>query len=259
MSGLVLAVGLTAVPALAEVPAGEFLKICRSGSAEEVRRALALGAGADGADEHGYTPLMAAASDGSGRAAAKAEILLKAGADPNPVNRQKASALHPAAGRGDVELVKMLLAAGAEVNVYDLRGFTPLMEACRPMPNRPDEAVVPTLKLLLAAGADPTPGTNAEYGVTAPPPLGLAAHHAGPGAVELLLAAGCPVDGLTYTRHLMIAAQLNAHPETVAALLKAGADVGRTDALKETALDKARRNSTPAAGAIIRLLEAARK
>jgi len=59
------------------------------------------------------------------------EFLLKNGADVKTAarNAQKVTALHGAVARRDVEIVKMLLEAGADPNARQERGFAPLHDA----------------------------------------------------------------------------------------------------------------------------------
>lgn len=98
-----------------------------------------------------------------------AEMLLKAGADPNAAeNHRRSGPLHYAAdgyiihkswdGKKQVAMIELLLRAGAEINAQDKNGATPLHRAVR---TRCTAAV----KCLLDAGADATiknkPGSTA--------------------------------------------------------------------------------------------------
>lgn len=81
--------------------------------------------GAAGAS--GETPLIRAAGN---RMPGVAAVLLERGADPNhpsPLDGQ--TALHRAACADDAECAMLLIAAGADVGLPDLRGATPLMAA----------------------------------------------------------------------------------------------------------------------------------
>ncbi len=64
--------------------------------------------------------------------------------------------LHAAVTSGNAEAVKLLLDAGAKVDVQDVRGMTPLMLAIGS-----DRAVPATVKMLLDHGADPTTRSKA--------------------------------------------------------------------------------------------------
>jgi uncharacterized protein len=76
----------------------------------------------------GFYPLGLAAFFGH---RAIVEFLLKNGADVAIAarNAQKVTALHGAVARRDVEIVKMLLVAGADPNARQERGFVPLHDA----------------------------------------------------------------------------------------------------------------------------------
>jgi len=76
----------------------------------------------------GFYPLGLAAFFGH---RAIVEFLLKNGADVKTAarNAQKVTALHGAVARRDVEIVKMLLEAGADPNARQERGFAPLHDA----------------------------------------------------------------------------------------------------------------------------------
>lgn len=88
-----------------------------------------------------------------------------------------------AAGLGHGDVVSALLAAGADVNAADERGFTPLFCACH---NGDEDRGYPdVVQTLLAAGADKE--ARLGYGVR---PLMYAAGHGEAAVVQALLAAG---------------------------------------------------------------------
>jgi uncharacterized protein len=58
--------------------------------------------------------------------------MLRAGISPNTLAREGASALHYAVGRGNIEIVRILLSARANVNIKDIHGDTPLDWASHP-------------------------------------------------------------------------------------------------------------------------------
>ena len=79
-----------------------------------------------------------------------ARLLLEAGASPNVVHpASKTSAIWYAARKNDIEMIRLLLQYGADVNAHGTTGLTALMEAIE---NNNAEMVC----LLLASGADPS-------------------------------------------------------------------------------------------------------
>jgi uncharacterized protein len=104
------------------------------------------------------TPLLAALWEGD-RSAALA--MIAGGADPNapdtrPTLGHGVTPLHIAALREDPELIRALIAAGADVNVQSLAGQTPLWLAC-------NAGRASAAGELLAAGADPNVRCNEGY------------------------------------------------------------------------------------------------
>ena len=79
------------------------------------------------------------------------DMLLEKGADPNVRTKRNETALADAATAGNEEAVKLLLDRGAEVNVQDIRGYSPLLYAAGS-----DAMPAGVVKLLLAKGADRT-------------------------------------------------------------------------------------------------------
>ncbi len=146
------------------------LQASRNGDVEVIRLLLEAGADATRWHPEGETPLMAAARTGIVEAA---QLLLDAGAFVNAVDPfQEESALMWAAAEGHTDMVKTLLAAGADPNLqahvtyieerkdadHPSGGFTAMMFAAR---NGHEQVV----RALMEGGADPKL-TNAD-GATA--------------------------------------------------------------------------------------------
>jgi ankyrin repeat protein len=105
-----------------------------------------------------------------------ARVLLASGADPSQAahNGTRVAPLHSAVAGGSVEIVRELLAHGADVHARQEGGFTPLHNAAF-------EGVEEMILLLLAHGSDRTARTDA--GKTT---ADLAREHGRPTAAELL-------------------------------------------------------------------------
>jgi len=114
------------------------------GKLEEVRRLVLDGTPVDTIDAERRTPLMFAAFNGH---ASVAEYLLDAGAEIDAKDSNGRTALMFASSGPFAETVEYLLKNGADVDVQGtLEGFTPLMTAAA-------EGLVDIVRLLLAAGA----------------------------------------------------------------------------------------------------------
>lgn len=80
-------------------------------------------------------------------------FLLQRGADPNIRNKRGVTALQLATSLGFIEGAEELIKAGAQVNVSDQTGETPLIAAVH-------SRNVPMVRLLLAQGSDPDHNDN---------------------------------------------------------------------------------------------------
>ncbi|RDK39904.1 ankyrin, partial [Aspergillus phoenicis ATCC 13157] len=122
-----------------------------------VKALIAAGAGLDirvnSSDEYGGTPLLNAVNSVEGHAKIF-RLLLEAGANPHIADREGWTPLaYLLRFRQDnVQLFKLLLAAGVNVNVKTEDGWTPLALAA-------NCGNLEAVKILLAAGADPNSGT----------------------------------------------------------------------------------------------------
>lgn len=133
---------------------------------------IKAGANVDATDSVGNTPLMRLASW-----APFVETLVQNGASLNAQNSEGHAALHVAILGMHVDTVRVLLKAGADPNLRNGLGQTPLIMA----------VLKGTLSVgpLLKAGADPNLTTDDRYS-----PLMFAAQSANAGLVRVLLKAG---------------------------------------------------------------------
>jgi len=157
----------------ADVQAKDFLKTTTVRAAafgndtETLRLMIDAGVDVNAADLPGITPLMMAAGWNGNLPAVK--LLLAKGAKVNAVSAPVMglpskngpsefgllTALMMSAPFGPPELIRTLLAAGADVNARDVRGMTPLMLAIAT--DRQDPAVI---RMLLDRGADTSIKSN---------------------------------------------------------------------------------------------------
>ncbi|MBQ9434355.1 MAG: ankyrin repeat domain-containing protein [Synergistaceae bacterium] len=122
----------------------EFMKLCRIGNADDVKKAIMNGANVNAKDSDNMTILMFAVAEGR---IDMAKLLLQNGADVNATNDDGMTALIGAATLGYTEIAELLLQNGAHANAKDEDGMTALMFAA-------SEGHKDTAKLLLQNGAD---------------------------------------------------------------------------------------------------------
>jgi len=147
------------------------------------------------------------------RAAVK--TLLAQRANAKTVQADGAGALHWAAHWDDVEMAGWLIDAGADVNVRNDLGVSPLLIAST-------NASAPMVERLLAAGANPNAAS-----VGGESPLLVASRAGNATVVAALLAKGAQVDAVEPVRGqtALMWAAANGRADVVRALVRAGASV----------------------------------
>lgn len=179
--------------AKAGLPVDDFFKLCASGSAEQVKAAIAAGADVNAKDKDGKTPLMAAAT-----------------------------------ACNDPQVISLLAQAGAKVNAQDNEGMTPLLLAAKS--NSHPEIIAALVKAGGSLSMGEWDGMKSPMVCPGNTPLMCAAEsNSNPKVVEALLQAG---SGVNWTDRrgctaLMYAARSTCNPEVIQVLLRAGADVNR--------------------------------
>jgi len=167
-------------------------------------------------------------------------------ADPHRLRDQRAYREASERGRGHIEIVYSLLAAGAKVDAVNASGQSPLLLAAQN-----DRAEV--VELLLSAGADVNLADQNQV-----VPIAMASKNGLGRIVSRLLSAGAEVnvprlsDGVTPLHR----AAMRGHREVVELLLEANADPQAVTAAGSTPLELATRNGN---ADIIELLQAKRR
>ncbi|HLK19883.1 MAG TPA: ankyrin repeat domain-containing protein, partial [Bryobacteraceae bacterium] len=204
--------------AAGELPSDRVLAEIRKGDLAAVTSSLAHGANVNARDAKGATALMYAALYGDTRFV---DLLLQKGADPNLSNDLGITPLMWAAG--DFAKTRSLVAHGANVNARSAYGYTALSVAAASPGN------LATVKLLLDKGADPKAADKDGVG-----PVFLACARGDSDILEELLRHG----GNPNEKHLkltetalMWASKMN-RPRSVELLLKAGAEVNARSAIR---------------------------
>ncbi|NWV76544.1 ASB10 protein, partial [Dasyornis broadbenti] len=198
---------------------------CAAASIECVRLLLSSGADPEAVSEDGYRPLHLCKSSDSIECVRQ---LLQHGASVNSrTEEENDTALHVASRHGLVEHVQLLLHYGAELEVKNKEGQTPLNAACAQHHQPQDmDRYYRVCQLLVESGASINTADRDRQR-----PLHLACKNANAQIAELLLARGANVNVMNYGGNtalhniLQVAAyKLEHHPELVVrALLNHGA------------------------------------
>ncbi|MBP0018313.1 MAG: ankyrin repeat domain-containing protein [Cyanobacteria bacterium SBLK] len=102
-------------------------------------------------DERGLIPLHNAASFDSQKSA---KFLIEIGSDINALDREKKTPLHKAVGLGRAEMVKFLIACGADIDAQDSHDATPLHRACHSRTWANAQNYIKVVEILIANGAN---------------------------------------------------------------------------------------------------------
>ena len=212
----------------------------------KTRLLIAAGADVNAHSQFGQSPLMIAAS--VQRNAATVRYLVQKGVDPTWSTKYD-SVLSRAAGQGDTETLRFLLAKGGDTKKADALGFTALL-------NTLAYADLERVNLLLKAGSNVNASNtfggavkNGPLALTGLTPLMLAVSNGSSEITAALLRAGAEVnaaDGRKMTPVMLAVATDLANPATVDLLIQAGADVNAKDQNGESVLDWANKFRDPA-------------
>jgi len=177
------------------------------GDLAKIRLLLDRGADVNAKQADGRTPLYQAAS--MGQPSAMIKLLLERGADPNLATANLATPLMAAAARGDVESMRLLVAAKADVHALSGTGGTALISAGA---SRNPAAV----RFLLDHGAAVNAATKRKQTT-----LGAAAMYGSEPMVKLLVSKGADVNAADDRGYspLMNAAYAETMPAGVVKLL----------------------------------------
>ena len=104
------------------VTAGVTALLLLGGGSAWLTRKLLQGKDVNGKHEHGNTFLHKAAKEGQVEVV---KVLIQAGAQLKVKNKKGCTPLHKAAKEGQVEVVKVLIQAGAQLKVKNKQGHTP--------------------------------------------------------------------------------------------------------------------------------------
>jgi uncharacterized protein len=179
-------------------------------------------------------------------AASLVRALLDDGVDPDPILEGEDSFLHVASRAGAVEIVQMLLTAGASPDVVDRRGETPIFGVAKGGggdgdPGRRNEVV----RLLLARGGDPMAGPPDSQADSEPKvqlPVEEAAEEGNADLVRMLLEATPAGESRDRARDralLQCVTERHVHTAILELLLQMGADGATRDRYHDTLLWKA--------------------
>ena len=216
MKKLTVVLLMLMVAGLGVLSAQDLFSAIERGSPQLVRQAIRKsGVDIDTPNSWGTTPLIYAAMMHDDLEIVR--ILLEAGADVNAVDSGGYTALMEAVLNSNTPMVSLLLAHGADVHSRDSLGMTALMHAAQTSP------FAQIIRNLVDAGANPD--GRSHDGRT--PLMYAAGNNANPAIVEALLDSPVDVDARAASGRtaLSFASELSFSPEVVKLLVEAGADM----------------------------------
>lgn len=223
-----------------EGPYGDTLLVAaaRAGRIDLVRALLERGADLERQNTDGQTALLAALAAGRNDVVG---LLLERGARLRGLRDARGQQpLQVAVISGNALAVRVLIAAGADVNGADALGVTPLMDACRP------RIAAEILHVLLEAGADPAP-RNARGDTVLHLACEARAGEDHMAKVRALLAAGAPAAAVNPRGVTPLHAAAAHSAAAVDALLAHGADPAARDHMGRRAIHVAAASGPAAA------------
>ncbi|GAB4351242.1 MAG: ankyrin repeat domain-containing protein [Candidatus Abyssubacteria bacterium] len=153
------------------------------------------------------------------------ELFLAAGMSPDTRDKEGATALMCAAGKGDVDIARLLVEHGADVNVKTKRCGTALIWATGGLIDEEEEDHVEVIRFLVEHGADVNVQPRYRGGTLGMTPLMDASHAGNIDVVRFLLEHGANVNAEAhYRRTALMEAVQYAPAEVVRLLLEHGAD-----------------------------------
>ncbi|MFP4162374.1 MAG: ankyrin repeat domain-containing protein [Chitinispirillaceae bacterium] len=157
------------------------------------------------------------------------------GADVNLADYSGRTPLIEAAWCGSTEIVKLLITKGADVNAADRGGFTALMRAS-------EEGHVPVVKTLLLNGAD----VNCRGKVRGTTPLMLAAENGYIKILDMLLEKGAQINTVDQYEETALSRAYRTNQDKAAQLLIAKGGRGRSERSRFSQPDREERKLSKA-------------
>ena len=215
------------------------------GNVYAAQKLLAAGADVNEKNKAGITPLMATVES---KNPAMMKLIINKKFDMNVLDRKGNTVLMAFLKKFSLEneqVVAMLIDAGADVNIKDARGFSPLMYATILIDDKKMTEGDNVVEMLIAAGADLS--ERDKVGKTAMMHLMRSRFVSvleDISLIQMMLDAGAPTeiedfDGRTA---LILAAKETSSVPLINALLDAGADINHSDSSSKKALDYAKEN-----------------